>query len=240
MLMEHLMMKKLTLLPAAVLLVLSTANQAGEYPQNPVVRPLTLNQSTIELTGAYFYGKQHDNDHDSILAANMSYGLTDNLQLALDGITYSFLKNKHSGLELAVKASLSGYYDDKNGDNLGLGFSVLGKQIINKDFAFTFGAGYTHWNLDNLADRSEYDYSVGMLMNIAPQLTLSAQYTYRDLKDFAQSHANSTTVGLNYAIEKNIDLGLVVSYSDYNEQTNSYALLETPEAATGLYINYRF
>ncbi len=233
-------MKKLILLPIATLAIFSTTNQANEYPQNPVVRPLTLTQSTIELTGAYFYGKQHNNDHDSILAANIAYGLTDNLQLALDGISYSFLKNKHSGLELAVKAGINGYYNDKNGDNLGLGFSLLGKQIINKNFAFTFAAGYTHWNLDNLADREEYDYSVGMLMNIAPQLTLTAQYTYRDLKGFQQSHANSTSVGLNYAIEKNIDIGFISSYSDYNEQANNYALLETPEAAAGLYINYRF
>lgn len=232
---------KTQLLIATIISAAFAANtQAADYPTNPVERPLTLNKSTVELTGAYAYGKQHDKDHDNIFGGNVSYGLTDDLQIGLDGITYSLFKDTSSGFELATQAGVRGYFDEKQGDSLGLGMSVLGKQIINKNLAVTFGAGYTHWKIDNMNNRSEYDYSVGFLMNVAQDLTLSGNYTYRDLKDFKQSHANTTSLGLNYTVSSQLDIGTVLSYSDFNEDYQGLAMQETPEKLAAVYATWRF
>jgi opacity protein-like surface antigen len=233
-------MNKFILATSCTFLALSATSQAAKYPQNPVIRPLTLTESTIELSGGYLYGKQHDKDNESTLAANMAYGISDDLQVSLTGLTYSLFKNKNSGFELAATAGINGYYDDKNGDNLGLGLNLFAKQIINKNFAFTFGTSYTHWKIEDYDNRSEFDYSIGALMNLAPKWTLAAQYTYRDLKDFEQSHANSSSLTLNYTLSKNTDIGTSFMYSDFSENLNDSALLETPEKALALYISYRF
>ncbi len=219
---------------------LALSAQAGEYPKNPVVRPLTLTDGTIQLTGAYAYGKQHNKDSENIFGANISYGLTNNLQIGLDGITYSLFKDKSSGFEFATQAGLRGYFDEKEGDSLGLGMSFIGKQIINRNFAVTFGAGYTHWDVDKQSNRSEFDYSAGFLANIASDLTLTGQYTYRDLKDFKQGHANVATIGLNYAVSSQMDIGTSFTWSDFEEEYNGKAFQETPEKMVGIYANWRF
>jgi hypothetical protein len=233
-------MKKYLLTTSLLMLALSHNAYSREYPQNPVLRPLTLSSSTIEVTGAYAYGKQHDKDTDVAFSGNINYGLTDSLQLGLDGITYSILKDHHSGFELAAKAGITGYFDDDLGDSLGLGSSIIAKQIINDNLAFTFSAGYTHWSINNLDNKSEFDYTVGALFNIAPDVTLATSYTFRDLKDFKESTANKATVALNYAYSSNIDLGIGYQYSNFNEQYNNQALQETPEKMFAAYVSYRF
>ncbi len=233
-------MKKSILITSLIAVALSTMAHSTKYPKNPVIRPLTLTESTVELTGAYLYGKQYDKDVVVTLTSNIAYGLTDDFQIGLDGITYSLFKNKSSGFELATQAGLRGYFEDKVGDSLGLGISLLGKQIINDNLAFTFGAGYSHWDIDNLDNKYEFDYSVGFLANIAPNLTLSGQYIYRDLKDFKQSHANLSSVGLNYTLTDDLDVGTTFTYSDFAEKNNNFALLETPETTVGAYLRWRF
>jgi opacity protein-like surface antigen len=227
----------ITVLLAAVQ---STAAQASEYPKNPVLRPLTLTSGTVELSGGYVYGKQHDKDTEVALGGNIAYGFTDDFQLASDGITYSLFKNKSAGFELATQAGFRGYFEDKQGDTLGLGASVLAKQIISDNLAFTFAAGYSHWDIDNIDNRYEFDYAVGLITNLSENITFSAQYTYRDLKGFTQEQANITTIGLNYTLTKDFDIGTTFTYSDYIETNNGFALLETPEKMIGIYANWRF
>jgi len=233
-------MKKIIVAASLLTLALSTNAFSREYPQNPVLRPLTLSAGTVELTGGYAYGKQHDKDVDVAFGGNVSYGLTDSLQLGLDGITYSVIKDHSTGFELAAKAGITGYYDDDLGDSLGLGSSLQAKQIINDNLAFTFSAGYTHWSIGNMDNKSEFDYSAGVLFNIAPKWTLAVDYTFRDLKDFKQSTANKASITLNYAYSANLDLGISYIYSNFNEQYNNQALQETPEKMLLAYVSYRF
>jgi len=233
-------MKKFLLATSLLTLALTSNAHSREYPQNPVLRPLTLNSGTVELTGLYAYGKQHDKDVDVAFAGNLSYGLTDSLQLGLDGITYSIFKDHRAGFELAAKAGITGYFDDKVGDSLGLGSSLIAKQIINDNLAFTFSAGYTHWSIGNIDNKSEFDYTIGTLFNIIPNVTLAATYTYRDLKDFKQSSAKKAGITLNYAYSPSVDLGVGYQYSNFNEQYNNQALQETPEKTLAAYVTYRF
>ena len=233
-------MKKILLATCLLTLALTSNAHSREYPQNPVLRPLTLSAGTVELTGIYVYGKQHDKDVDVAFGGDLSYGLTDSLELGLDGITYSIFKNQHAGFELAAKAGITGYFDDDLGDSLGLGSSLMAKQIINDNLAFTFSAGYTHWSIGNIDNKSEFDYTIGTLFNIAPDVTLAANYTFRDLKDFKQSTANEASIILNYAYSPSIDLGIGYQYSNFNEQYSNQALQETPEKTLGVYVNYRF
>jgi hypothetical protein len=236
-------MKKLLLNSAICLSAFTTAAFAADYPSNPVVRPLTLNQSTVELSAAYGYGKNHNNSTNAGFGGNISYGLTDNFQIGLDGLTYSAIKDKNLGFELAVNAGLRGYFDSKNddfGDSTGLGIGATAKQIISDNFAFTAGVNYTHWDIEKAADRYELDYSVGFISNISDDLSLSANYTLRDLKDFEQGHANAATVGLLYTAIDNVDLGLTLIYSDFSEKLNGYEFQETPERAAMVHATWRF
>ncbi|MEW6983947.1 porin [Colwelliaceae bacterium 6471] len=233
---------KTAILGCAVLAtLLAGIAQGKEYPQNPVLRPLTLTDGTIQIAGAYSYGKAHDDDTKAGFGANISYGITDDFQIGLEGLTYSFLKNRASGLELAVNAGIRGHYDNTNiGDSLGLGVSVFGKQVLNNDFALTFGAGYTHWDEEHIDNKYQFNYSLGALVNIADNVTLSANYTFTDLKDFKQDSSNTVRVGVNYAYSKSIDMGIAFKYSDFEETYNNFAFHEQAEKSASMYAAWRF
>lgn len=236
-------MKKIILACAFTSLSISGFVQGEEYPQNPILRPLTLTDGTVQISGAYSYGEQHNGDSKKNINANMSYGLTDDLQIGLEGLTYSLFENSNTGLEFAINAGLRGFHesdDDLVGNSLGYGVSIFGKQIINNNLAITFGTGYTFWNEEHLGNKRENTYSVGVMTNIAKDFTLSANYTFRDLHDFQQDHANTVVLGLNHALTANLDIGLTLQYSDFEEHRGDIAFHETPEKTMGLYASWRF
>ena len=235
-------MKKIILACALASLSITGLVQGEEYSQNPILRPLTLTDGTAKITGAYTYGEQQNGDSESGIMANFSYGLTDDLQIGLEGLTYSLFDN-NTGFELAINAGLRGYHesdDDLVGDSLGYGVNIFGKQVINDNLAITFGTGYTYWNEEHLDNKRENTYSVGVMTNVAKDFTLSAHYTFRDLHDFQQDNANSVTIGLNHALTANLDIGLTLHSSDFEEERNDVAFHETPEKSLGLYAGWRF
>lgn len=232
---------KNTILAGAIIATFSTLSYAGDYPANPIERPLTLNDGTIEIAGAISHLKQHDGDNETSGAVNVRYGLTDDWQIGFDGITYSAYEN--AGLEIAANVGFRGHFDNKGtgaGDSQGYGAAIFGKQIINRNFALTFGVNYTYWDQDHLENKKEFGYSIGAMTNIAKDVTAFANYTFRDLKDFEQDSANAVNLGLNYNFSKDIDVGLAVSYSDFEEELNGRAFNETAEKAATAYIAYRF
>lgn len=216
---------------------------AGEYPQNPVQRPLTLNEGAMQITGAVGYGEERDGDEKAILGGNFAYGITDNLMVDLGTLTYRFLPREalSNGLELAVNVGLRDADDDRVfGDSIAWGADVFGKQVINQDFAVTFGMGYVYWDEERLDNKKELTYSLGAMYNLAPDWTLSAGYTYRDLINFSDDNAYRVHAGLNYALNYNTDVGLVASYSNYDEQVNGRDLHEELQKGVAVYMNYRF
>ena len=236
-------MKKIILACVLTAISATSAVQANEYPQNKVLRPLTLTDGTVRLSGAVAYGEQHNDDNEKGISFNASYGLTDDLQIGFEGLTYSLFKNENQGFEIAVNAGLRGYFDnDSNaiGDSLGYGVSFMAKQVITNDFAITFATGYTFWNQQHIESKKEYTYSIGAMTNIAKNLTLSANYTFRDLKDFKQDYANKASLALNYALSPSMDIGFALNYSDFEEQAAGIAFHETIEKSAAIFANWRF
>ncbi|MCO4798982.1 MAG: outer membrane beta-barrel protein [Colwelliaceae bacterium] len=239
-------MKK-SLISVALLLASSsvyaeTQNSTTKYPENPVLRPLTLTDGTIELSGALAWGEEND-DSRGELNLNAAYGLTDNLTIGFGGVNYRILarKGNKNGLELAVGLGVRGYQESyNNGDSFGYGADLTGKYVFNKDVAMTFSLGYINWDEEKLENKSEYRYSVGLQRNIAKDWTAFANYTYRDLKDFTQDDAHKVTVGVNYAYSKDIDVGMFAGYSDFDAQKNGYKLDNNLDRAAGVYLTYRF
>ena len=232
---------KNTLLSGAILAAFSSLSVAADYPSNPIERPLTLNDGTIEVIGAISHLEQHDGDNETDGGLNLRYGLTDDWQIGFDGVTYSALKG--NGLELAVNVGFRGHFDNKGAgvdESVGYGASVFGKQIINRNFALTFGVNYTYWDEDHIENKKEFDYTIGAMMNVTKDVTVFGNYTFRDLKDFEQSSANAANIGVNYNYSKDIDLGLAFSYSDFEEEIGGRAFHETAENAATAYIAYRF
>lgn len=214
----------------------------NNYPKNPVLRPLTLSDGTIALSGSVQRGEEED-DKRSELNLNAAYGLTDNFTLGLGGIKYRFLarKNNSTGLELAVSAGFRGYQDSKvNGDAVATGVDLNGKYVFNHNFAMTFGVGYAKWNEEKLEDKDEFRYSVGAQMNVAKDWTAFASYTYRDLKDFEQEDAHEGSLGLNYSYNKHTDIGVFANYSGFDARENGYDLENSLERSAGVYVTYRF
>lgn len=230
------------LISIALLLASSTVSAETEYPQNPVLRPLTLTNGTISVSGVLAWGEEKDNRH-SDLNLDINYGLTDNLMLGLSGISYRVLArpDNKTGLELAVGLGIRGYQDSKlNGHSLGYGTDLNGKYVFNEDISMTFSLGYVKWNEEKLKDKSEYRYSMGLQANVAKDWTAAANYTYRDLKDFNQNDAHEANVGLNYAYSKSIDIAVFTGYSSFDAQENGYKLDDNFERVVGIYAAYRF
>ncbi len=231
-----------SLISIALLLATSTVFAETEYPQNPVLRPLTLTDGTVSLSGALAWAEEND-DNRGELNLNAAYGLTDNLMLGLGGINYRVLArpDNKTGLELAVGLGLRGYQDSKlNGHSVGYGADLNGKYVFNENLAMIFSLGYVKWDEEKLKNKDEYRYSAGVQGNIAKDLTATASYTYRDLKDFGQNDAHEVNVGLNYAYSKNTDIGVFTGYSSFDAQENGYKLDNSFDRIAGLYATYRF
>jgi len=231
-----------SLISIALLLASSTVFAETEYPQNPVLRPLTLTDGTVSLSGALAWAEEND-DNRGELNLNAAYGLTDNLMLGLGGINYRVLArpDNKTGLELAVGLGLRGYQDSKlNGHSVGYGADLNGKYVFNENIAMIFSLGYIKWDEEQLKNKDEYRYSVGVQGNIAKDLTATASYTYRDLKDFSQNDAHEVNVGLNYAYSKNTDIGVFTGYSSFDAQENGYKLDNSFDRIAGIYASYRF
>lgn len=231
-----------SLISIALLLASSTVVAETEYPQNPVLRPLTLTDGTVSLSGALAWGEEND-DNRGELNLNAAYGLTDNLMLGLSGINYRVLArpDNKTGLELTVGLGLRGYQDSKlNGSSVGYGTDLNGKYVFNENIAIIFSLGFVKWDEEKLKNKDEYRYSVGVQGNIVKDLTATASYTYRDLKDFSQNDAHEVNVGLNYAYSKNTDIGVFTGYSSFDAQENGYKLDNSFDRVAGIYATYRF
>jgi len=233
-------MKK-SLISIALLLASSTVFAATEYPENPVLRPITLTDGTLLLGGAFAWGEE-ENDSRGEFNFNAAYGLTDNLTLGAGGLNYRVLaRTNNTGLELAVGLGVRGYHDSKiNGDSVGYGVNLNGKYVFDKDIAMTFSLGYVKWDEEKLKNKDEYRYSVGVQANLAKDWTATASYTYRDLRDFTQNDAQEVNIGINYAYSKHIDVGMFAGYSSFDAQKNGYKLDDSFERVAGIYAAYRF
>ena len=235
-------MKK-SIISIALLLGSSTVFAETEYPENRVLRPLTLTDGTISVGGAIAWVAEEEDDKRGEINLNIGYGLTDNLTLGLGGINYRVFARPDNeiGLELAVGLGFRGFQESRiNGDSVAYGTDLNGKYVFNKDIAMIFSVGYVKWDEEKLENKDEYRYSVGIQANLAKDWSATASYTYRDLKDFNQNNANQVGVGINYAFSKNTDIGLFASYSDFDAQENGYVLGNSFDHAMGLYANYRF
>ncbi|WP_085297055.1 porin [Cognaticolwellia mytili] len=234
-------MKK-SLVSVALLIASSSVFAETEYPENPVLRPLTLTDGTIAVSGALGWGEEQD-DSRGVLNLNAAYGLTDDLTIGLGGLNYRVLarENNAMGLELAVGAGVRGFNKAIiNGDSVAYGADLNGKYVFNKNIAMTFSLGYVKWDEEKQKNKDEYRYSIGLKTNVAKDWTTSVNYTYRDLKDFTQSDAHEVNVGLNYAYSKSTDVGMFAGYSSFDAQQNGYKLDNNFDRVAGVYAAYRF
>ena len=235
-------MKK-SIISIALLLGSSTVFAETEYPENRVLRPLTLTDGTISVGGAKAWVAEEEYDKRGEINLNIGYGLTDNLTLGLGGINYRVFARPDNeiGLELAVGLGFRGFQESRiNGDSVAYGTDLNGKYVFNKDIAMIFSVGYVKWDEEKLKNKDEYRYSVGLQTNLAKNWSATASYTYRDLKDFNQNDANEVGVGINYMFSKNTDICLFASYSDFDAEENGYELGNSFDHAVGIYANYRF
>ena len=231
-----------SLLSIALLLTSSAVFAETEYPQNPVLRPLTLTDGTIVIGGALMVVEENDESRGA-LNLNAGYGLTDNLTLGLGNISYRVLARpeNETGLELAIGLGLRGYQESAvNGDSVAYGADLNGKYVFDENIAMIFSLGYIKWDEDQLKNKDEYRYSLGIQANVAKNLTATANYTYRDLKDFNQKEAHEVSVGLNYAYSKNTDIGVFTGYSSFDAQDNGYNVDNSFDRVAGIYVTYRF
>ncbi len=234
-------MKK-SLISMALLLTSSAVFAETQYPQNPVLRPLTLTDGTILVGGSLAWVEENDENRGE-LNLNAAYGLTDNVTLGFGGINYRVLArpDNQTGLELAVGLGVRGYQDSiLNGDSIGYGADLNGKYVFNEDIAMIFSLGYIKWDEEKLKNKDEYRYSVGVQANVAKDWTATAIYSYRDLKDFSQNDAHEVKLGLNYAYSKSTDIGMFTGYSSFDAQENGYKLDDNFERVAGIYMTYRF
>lgn len=234
-------MKK-TLISVALLLTSSTVFAETDYPKNPILRPLTLTDGTIAVSGALAWGEEK-NENRGELNLNAQYGLTDNFTIGLGNLNYRVLArpSNETGLELSVGLGFRGFHDSKlNGDSVGYGTDLNGKYVFNENVAMIFSLGFVKWDEEKLKNKDEYRYSVGVQTNVAKDWTATASYTYRDLKDFTQNDASEVTVGLNHVYSKSIDLGVFAGYSSFDARENGYKLDNSFDRVAGIYAKYRF
>lgn len=234
-------MKK-SLISVALLLASSVAYADSSYPQNQVLRPLTLSEGTIFVGGSLARSEEND-DQRNQLNFDLAYGLTDNLTIGLGGLDYRILARPHngSGLEVSVGAGIRGFQESKvNGDALGLGADLNAKYVMNKNLALLFTLGYVKWDEEKLENKDEIRYSIGLQTNVAKNWTANASYTYRDLKDFTQDKAHAVNIGLNYAYSRHSDIGIFAGYSNFDAQENGYDLDNSFDRIAGVYATFRF
>lgn len=212
-------------------------------PANPVLRSLVLMEGESQFSAAAMYGDLENGENEWQGALYGAYGITENIMIDTLGIHYRFMDRarENQGLEMAASIGLAGELEsDIHGDALGIGADVTGKYIFNEDMALLFGIGYIHWDEDNLDDKSEFHYSIGIQKNLIPDVTFSTSYTYRDLNDFAQSSAYAWSAGLNYNIQRNLDVGVVYGKTDFEFENNGYNNDDYLTDGYGMYVTYRF
>ncbi len=234
-------MKK-SLISIALLLTSSAVFAETEYPENPVLRPLTLADGTISVSGALAWGEEK-NESRGELNLNIGYGLTENLTVGLGGLNYRVLArpDNETGLELTIGLGSRGFQKSTiNGDSVAYGADLNGKYVFDEDIAMIFSLGYVKWDEEKLKNKDEYRYSVGVQANVAKDWTALASYTYRDLKDFNQNDAHEVSVGVNYAYSKSTDIGAFTGYSSFDSQENGYKLDNSFDRVAGIYATYRF
>ncbi len=234
-------MKK-SLISIALLLASSAVFAETEYPENPVLRPLTLTEGTVAISGALMTGEE-EGDSRGELNLNAAYAFTDNLTVGLGGLNYRILarQNNDTGLELAVGLGVKGYQESViNGDSVAYGTDLNGKYVFDKNLAMTFSVGYVKWDEEKLKNKDEFRYSVGLQASIAKNWSATTSYTYRDLKDFEQNDAHEVNVGVNYTYNKNTDIGIFAGYSSFDAQENGYKVDNSFERVAGIYASYRF
>jgi len=151
-------MKK-SIISIALLLGSSTVFAETEYPENRVLRPLTLTDGTISVGGAIAWVAEEEDDKRGEINLNIGYGLTDNLTLGLGGINYRVFARPDNeiGLELAVGLGFRGFQESRiNGDSVAYGTDLNGKYVFNKDIAMIFSVGYVKWDEEKLKNKDEY------------------------------------------------------------------------------------
>ena len=231
-----------SLTSVALFLASSTVFAATEYPENPVLRPMTLTDGTIAVSGAIAWGEEKS-DRRGALSLHAAYGLTDDLTLGLGGLKYRLLARPDNklGLELALGLGVRGYKESSvNGDAVAYGTDLNAKYVFDKNIAMTLSLGFVKWDEEKLKNKDEFRYAVGVQANIVKDWTATANYTYRDLKDFEQNHAHEVNVGVNYAYSKNTDIGVFAGYSSFDAQENGYELDHSFDRVAGVYASYRF
>jgi len=231
-----------SLISIALLLASSTVFAETEYPENPVLRPLTLTDSTVAMSGVLAWGEEKDETR-GLLNLNVGYGFTDNLTLDFSGVKYRILErsNNKTGLELAIGLGLRGFQESiYNGDAIAYGTDLNGKYVLDENIAMTFSLGYIKWDQEKQKNKDEYRYSIGMQTNVTKDWTATANYTYRDLKDFEQKNAHEASISANYAYSNNTDIGLFTRYSSFDAQENGYQRDRNFDRAVGVYVSYRF
>ncbi|MFT4925481.1 MAG: opacity protein-like surface antigen [Phenylobacterium sp.] len=218
----------------------STAALADDsYPKNPILRPITLADGDFELVGAIGHVSKIDGEDKGYIVPAIRYGITDNLTVGLNGVSYRFLAK--DDLQLAANVGLRGHFDSKAfGDSTGYGFSVGGKKVLSDNLALTFGVGYVHWDEDVLKDRSEIDYSVGLMFNVAEDWTIGASYKLRDLEDFSQSTANVIGLNVNYAVSNRLDVGLFTAGSNFDDRVGGKVVHNSFDTTTGAFVAWRW
>lgn len=246
------MMKKLVLAMVCILAngaVVADEYSESTYSSNPVLRPITLPDTMLSLGGAVLYRETEHGSDDVDVVPFIKYGITDNFSIGVDGLTYRFYND--NGLQLAVNggfrgASYQSHSDDSDDDDeweVATSASIYGKQILNNQFALTFGVEYLNWdsNKDNWTDRHEWNYSAGFMYQFAPDWTFNAGYTYRDLsREFQQDDANSYSVGLTRSFGNDFEMGLFYRHNDTVYSYSNSRLDENYENVGGLYANWRF
>lgn len=238
---KRIIMKK-SLVSIALLLSSVSAFAETEYPENQVLRPLTLTAGTIAVGGAIAWGEENNDNHGEV-NVNAAYGFTDNLTVSIGNINYRILArpDNKTGLELTLGLGLRGFQETiNNEDSFAYGGDLNGKYVIDENTAMIFSLGYVLWDEEKQKNKDEFRYSVGFQTNITKNWSTTTSYMYRDLNDFIQKDAHEFTVNANYALSKNTDIGIFTTYTNFDAQQNGYKNDNNFERAAGIYAVYRF
>jgi opacity protein-like surface antigen len=220
----------------------------SEYSANPVLRPLTLPKGMLSLGGGLSYVEKENGSDDWNTFPWVRYGITDNLSVGLDGLTYRFLAK--DGFELAGNVGLrGGDYDSKDSDDndddtweVAASASLFGKKVLSDQLALTFGAEYIRWDSDgDRVNRHEWDYGVGVLYQFAPDWTFDASYTYRDLSNqYNADNANVYRVGLTRSFGNDFEVSLFYRHNDFQQGTGDQNYGYNYRNISGVAATWRF
>lgn len=209
-------------------------------PSNPVLRPLTLVDGEVLLGAAIAHEATEGNDWHGALYAG--YGITDNLTVGVDGLTYKIIGRYDNGLgwDVALSGGLRGYRENGRGEAFAYGMNLTGKYVVSEDRAYLFEAAYKLWDEENRDNRNEYQFSVGAMQNITDKITLTGTYSYSVLNDFVADDAHSAVLSGEYVYSKNTSFGMFVEYTNFDSIENGYDEDTNYESLVGAFVTYRF